>query len=276
MLAEINTESTLLPEYEQPPINEVICGISFKPLDAFTASHMGILWGRLQPDYPRVEELVPLGSPIEIFQGHEFKPEFQYTPVPPLPREMFISTDENYVIQIQRDRFIFNWRKLKTTDMYPRYTQVTDQFEKRYSLFEEVATVDGDVPEPIQYELTYNNQIPQGDIWQSISDIGKIFPYINLKFNGLILGEPEFTIWRTSFVLPGKTGRLHLVVRTNGIRRSDNSPLIFFELTVRGIPTDISRQARKVWFDSAREWIVKGFTDFTSEEAQNEIWRRIQ
>lgn len=263
-----------LPEYEKPPLAEVICGTTYKPLDKFVASHMGILWGQFQPDYPKVEELAPLSSPIEIFQGQQIPTELEFTTVPPLPRQRFTSKDGNNVIQIQRDRFIFNWRKVNQDDSYPRYLKVIESFEEKLSIFENFLQSGNINVEPIQNELTYINQIPQGDLWETIQDIRNIFPKIDLSFNGLILKEPETTNWRISFVLPNNLGRLHTVIRTNAERVSDGKPLIMFELTVRGMNQEQSKLNRKAWFDSAREWIVKGFTDLTSEEIQNKIWER--
>lgn len=267
-------EFNLLPEYENPPVTEVICGVTFKQLDGFLAAHMGILWSQFQPEYPRVEEVAPLVSPIEIFEGQELEAEMEFSNVPPLPREMFISQNGNNIIQVQRDRFILNWRKVREEDSYPRYVNVIQSFQEKLSAFENFVQVGKMKLEFLQYELTYINQISQGDLWQSVCDIGNIFPKVDLSFNGSILKEPEHANWRISFVLPNRLGRLHITIRTNAVRRSDGKPVLILELTARGMSQDGSLQSRNEWFDMAREWIVKGFTDLTSTEAQNKIWKR--
>jgi uncharacterized protein (TIGR04255 family) len=130
---------------------------------------------------------------------------------------------------------------------------------------------------PLQYELTYVNQIPEGDLWNTISDIGKIFPKFDFSFNDcLVLTEPETANWRISFVLPNQIGRLYASVRTGATRTSDTKKVIIFDLTVRGIGSDNSSSNMNKWFDVAREWIVKGFTDLTSPEAHKQLWRRKQ
>ncbi len=126
----------------------------------------------------------------------------------------------------------------------------------------------------MQYELTYVNQIPEGDLWEKVSDIGNIFNKINFSLGeDLILKEPESVNWRISFVLPDQSGRLYATVKTGATRTSDNKKVIIFDLTVRGIGQDKLLSNMKHWFDVAREWIVKGFTDLTTSEAQ-QLWRR--
>lgn len=270
------TDLSLLPEYESPPLTEVVCGVTFKSLDRLTAAHVGIFWGELQPEYPKVEEYPPIASPIEIFDTKEVSTELEFTSVPPLPREMFLSEDDVFVIQLQRDRFIFNWRRLNEVNLYPRYPQVIEKFENNLRVFRDLTAKGSIETEPIQYELTYINHIPQGDLWEKSGEIGNIFPFSNLSFDGTVLKSPEHVNWRTTFLLPNKLGRLHATIRTNSLRRSDNKPVIFFELTVRGMASDTSDIGRKDWFDLAREWIVRGFTDLTSNEAQEKLWRRTQ
>ncbi len=50
-------------------------------------------------------------------------------------------------------------------------------------------------------------------------------------------------------------------------------PLFLVELTVRGIPKDKSVETMWQWFDLAREWIVRGFTDLTGQEMHSR-WER--
>ncbi len=277
MQERINNKSVLLPEYENPPLTEVVCGITFQNLEQFIAPHFGLLWQQFQPDFPRVEEVPPLASSIEIFEGQTLQGKLEFSGIPPLPRELFVSEDENNVIQIQRDRFAHNWRKLHNENEYPRYANVIKSFQERFSVFENFIKEAGMQITPLQYELTYVNQIPEGDLWNTVSDIKNIFPKFDFSFNdSLILKEPETANWRISFVLPNQIGRLYATVKTGAIRIPDNKKIIIFDLTVRGISNDNPLSNMKQWFDVAREWIVKGFTDLTSSDAHEKLWRRKQ
>jgi uncharacterized protein (TIGR04255 family) len=263
-----------LPEYDNPPLTEVVCGVTFKSLDNFIATHLGILWSLYQPDFPGVEEVAPLASPIEIIDGQQLETQMEFTDIPPLPRQMFISQDGGSIIQVQRDRFIFNWRKLDLADDYPRYENVFGAFENKLAKFEEFIKNIGMEVLPIQYELSYVNQIAEGALWKNIGDLSRIFPHLQSKIeNGLILSEPETINSRISFLLPNKMGRLHITIRTGARRKFDSKKLVIFELTARGFNHKSMSEIRK-WFDIAREWIVQGFTDLTAEKIQQEKWKR--
>jgi hypothetical protein len=58
----------------------------------------------------------------------------------------------------------------------------------------------------------------------------------------------------------------------NGRRVSDNRRLFRFELTARGIGSDVSSEGMRGWFDLAHEWIVLGFADCTGKDMQRTVW----
>jgi hypothetical protein len=128
--------------------------------------------------------------------------------------------------------------------------------------------------DPLQYEMTYVNHIPQGEGWKKNEEIRNLFPDFGLKSsNNRFLPMPEGMNWRTIFVLPNNAGRLHVTIR-QGILREQNLPMILLELTVRGIGEFKSPEQIRDWFNLAHEWIVFGFADLTSKEVQRKIWKR--
>lgn len=265
-----------LPEYENPPVIEVVCGVLFRPIEGFMAPHLGLLWELYKPDYPRCKEVPPLAPVIELFD----KPptvKLELAELPPLPRIWFEHATGNEIIQVQRDRFHYNWRKVRSEDEYPRYPQVLHAFEQRLSTFVNfVSDSELALITPIQYELSYINHIPRGDGWNALLDIGNVFPDFAWRArHGRLLSDFEDINWRTKFELPEQQGRLHVAIRY-ATRQDDNRPVLLFELTARGIGKDQSLKKSREWFDLAREWIVRGFTDLTGEALQKDVWRRIR
>jgi uncharacterized protein (TIGR04255 family) len=263
-----------LPDYESPPVIEVVCGILFKSIDKLLAPHLGLLWEKYKSDYPICREVPPLTPVIERF-GEQPRVDLQLADVPPLPRTWFVHKNDNGIIQVQRDRFLHNWKKIRPEDEYPRYPQVIKLFKDRLSQFESfLRENDLGVIEPHQHEMTYINHIPQGDGWSTLNEIGKVFPGFSLRaIEHRFLPEPEGISWRTSFVLPDEAGRLHVTIR-HAMLRDSNLPVLLLDLTVRGIGRDKSPEGMANWFDLAREWIVRGFADLTGDEIQKNIWRR--
>lgn len=265
-----------LPDYGKPPVIEVVCGISFKSLERLLAPYFGLLWEKFKPDYSNCQEVAPLFLQVEGF-GPAAQPEAQLLEVPPLPRIWFIDEKGNKLIQIQRDRFLHNWKKVEPTDEYPRYPTVSKTFRERLAEFQAFLTENGlGVIEPVQYELTYINHIPKGDGWETLRDIGSVFPDFSLDIRReRFIPEPEAINLKTTFQLPAQSGRLHVSIRSAN-RLSDGRPLLLLELTVRGIGKDRSFDAMWPWFDTARKWIVQSFADLTSDRLQRDFWRRKQ
>ncbi|MFQ5734475.1 MAG: hypothetical protein ACE5KM_21275, partial [Planctomycetaceae bacterium] len=48
--------------------------------------------------------------------------------IPDLPRVFFEDESGNWLIQIQRDRFLHNWRVSTDESEYPRYPEVSRRF----------------------------------------------------------------------------------------------------------------------------------------------------
>jgi len=264
-----------LPEYDKPPVNEVICGVSFKSLDRLLVPHIGVLWEAFKADYPTCQEVPPLMPFIEAFgeRALEQKPEF--AEIPPLPRVWFVHKNGNGVIQVQRDRFLHNWRKLDPKNRYPRFEQVFGMFVTHLDTFQTFLEKQklGEI-NPSQYELTYVNHIHRGDGWETHADVGSIFAdFVWRVKEGRFLPPPESVNWSASFVLPNKLGRLHATIR-DALHREHGRPLYVFQLTARGFTGSESPETMNNWFDLAHRWIVHGFTDLTDERTQAGVWER--
>jgi uncharacterized protein (TIGR04255 family) len=267
-----NTTSSL-PDYHNPPINEVVFGIQFKPLN-LKSPHIGFFWEKLtKEEYPEYKEMPTLPHIVEPFDSPNVLPSpfaIESFELPPLPRLFFINKIRNHLIQIQPDRFLQNWRKLRNEDNYPRYDNLFPQFVSSYELFKSF-TIEQNLGElkPDQYELTYVNHIPRGEAWRSLKDIDKIFPEFQCKTEGRFLNEPEDVSWRKVFRLPDKKGRLHVSLQL-ATSKELKDQIMVFNLTVRGFAPDNMSE----WFGMAHEAIVRGFADLTNDTIQSTIWKR--
>ncbi len=261
-----------LPEYENPPVTEVVCGVFFEPVKLLLP-HFGLLWEKFRPEYPKFEEAIPLIR--KITPSGETAPDPGDLAQIPLPRLWFVSGDDTCVVQVQRDCFLTNWRKVRPTDDYPRYEKVIGVYQEQLSRF--IAFLEEqELPPivPLQYDITYVNHVLHGEGWETVDDIGKVFPDIAWRSGSdRLLRDLESVNFRTSFGLPEGIGRLSVTIQT-AERRSDKRRLLNLELTVRGKPRTASLDDLSSWFDVARGWIVRAFADLTSEELQKKQWRR--
>jgi uncharacterized protein (TIGR04255 family) len=273
--SEAPVSNEKLPEYDKPPVIEVVCGVQFEELTSLQAVHLGSLWQKLKPEYDHAKEVPPLAPAIETFGEQQGTMTIMLAEVPPLPRTWLLTPKENGIVQVQRDRFLHNWKKVAPEDEYARYKTVIEMFRKRLATFEEFLTENdlGSV-RPLQYEMTYVNHVPLGDGWNSLNEIGSVFPdFVRKQDSDRFLPSPDQVNWRTSFPLPDQQGRLHALIR-HTTRTTDQKPLLYFELTARGMASEDTREAMWNWFDLAHVWIVRGFTDFTSAEVRKKVWRQ--
>lgn len=264
-----------LPEYKKPPVVEVVCGVTFEPLRRFLVHHVGFLWRKFSDEFPAVNEQATLPTVIE---GYDGRPSINLQPIQaePWPRAFFAQQDNGDVIQVQRERFLYNWRKRKN-EPYPRFETVYERFVDALTVFSEFADEAklGDIV-PVQFEVTYVNQLNQGEGWTNWTDVGRMFSDAPaLKDDDRLLRNAEGVNWVSTFVLPEKTGRLYVVLRSM-LRAPDQKPMLSLEMTVRGMPKDKDEKGMDAWFREARKWIVRGFYEITSERMQREVWKRVR
>lgn len=261
-----------LPEYDNPPVIEVVFGIQYKELDKLKAPHIGLIWEKIgKDDYPECQEVPPLVHVLETYGSTPTPPRLtiEALKLPPLPRLLFVSSGNNHLVQIQRDRFLQNWRKLSQDVEYPRYSALFPRFVNGLKIFSE-AIEDLGIGrlEPNQYELTYVNHLVQGEGWDDLSDIGKVFRGFQCQADDRFLPEPEEVSWRRNYRFPEEKGRLHVSMQ-QAVSNETQVPLLVLNLTARGFDDDLAS-----WFEIAHEWIVRGFADLTGPEIQKTIWKR--
>jgi hypothetical protein len=262
-----------LPDFENPPVVETVLSVQFDRLPLPRTAHFGLYWGQIRSRFPQSEEQGELPA---IIERHPEQPQpavgmqFQAFDAPPTPRFWFINKEGTELIQIQRDRFIKNWRKTGEKDEYPRYESVRAGFDHDFEDFSAFLSGNGLGSLRInQCEVTYINHIVAGEGWNTHTDVDKVFR-VWRQPAPVFPGPAEETAIRARFPIFSKgefCGRLHLAVQP--VRRiSDGKPMFLMELTARG-----QVGSGTEFFDIGRRWIVKSFAELTTEE-MHKIWGR--
>ncbi|KPJ53890.1 MAG: hypothetical protein AMS16_05040 [Planctomycetes bacterium DG_58] len=265
-----------LPDYRKPPVVEVAAGLQFGAIQGLTGPRVGSYWSLIREDFPQVQEQPPISHIVELPAGKipEQMPEVRVSMVPPLPRTWFVSADGTAIIQVQQDRFHYNWRKLRPEQEYPRYPTVKQAFFKHWDGFWRFLTAEGlAAPEIDQCELVYVNVVPKGEGWETVSDLSELFTVFKWRARGDFLPEPEGMSGALHFGWPDGKGRLHAELVPVRIE-ADNREAAQFRLISRGRPDSTDAKSIDAWFDKAREWIVRGFAALTDSKG-DELWERI-
>ena len=251
-------------KYQNPPINEIVCGIRFDPIKQLQSGHLGILWQKFRSDFPRTEDHNLVGPVSEEELGTPDKM--------PLPRVWFVHRNENELIQVQRNRFLHNWRKIQPNDEYPGYEKVVENFENYLSHFQEFLLEEnlGSLVAR-EYELTYIDFIPREQGWENPKDLAKVFPNLLSGTKQSILLDNVIGInWQTILGLPKGLGQLVLLIR-NAQRRSDNQQLLQIEFKAL---SSGSYKPIRGWFNTAHNAITQLFSTLVSDEIQEKFWGR--
>jgi uncharacterized protein (TIGR04255 family) len=265
-----------LPDFENPPVSEVALSVEFLPLANWRSPHAGLYWARLKLRYPHTEVHPAILSQIERFGDQFWQPPTVQVQLgnPDIARSWFLAEPKTHLIQVQRDRFVINWRKVLGDEKYPRYVkEMRPRFEQEWNEFKSFVT-EQDVGEISvqQCEITYVNDIVQGDGWSQFQEALALFSYQWAKRSEVFLPMPETLAITGSFLMPKKAGRLHIIVQ-HLRRQIDNREAVQLTLTARGKPASGTDDDVLAWMDLGHEWIVRAFGDLTSDQA-HKLWKR--
>ena len=268
-----------LPDFDQPPVVEVVLSLQFKPLSSLTTAHLGLLWLRYRDQFSVIEEHPPLPPQFERF-GPPLPPRVSVTveDKPPTPRVWFLNEPRTELVQVQNDRFAHNWRKVGQGQAYPRYETIRDRFRDEVSGFEQFVKEEkiGAI-QLNQCEVTYVNHIEQSAAWERHGQVERLFRNWSPLSNTTFLAEPEDVSLQWRFCISRcdnkAAGRLHVVAQPSW-NASDMTPVWLMNLTARGEPLGSGIGGAFDFFDLAREWIVRGFADLTTEPMHRR-WGRI-
>lgn len=251
-------------KFQNPPINELVIGLYFSPpLIDLRAEHVGLYWSEIKEKFPHSKNAVPVGTefltggPEEIF---------------PLPRFWFISEDNGTLIQIQKNAFLFNWRKGK--ENYPHYETVKKEFDKNFQGYEEFLKRAVGIEKVYieRCELSYINHIPSSDLYQGVQDIPKIFPSISFPDTGI--KSLEGVNLKTSYKA---TDNIELTVsvqnRFVGIERKKSQELCYYELRATGKIPELTKKEADKFFETSHNIIGDCFLTMVSDEAKK-YWDR--
>jgi uncharacterized protein (TIGR04255 family) len=153
------SRSKALPSFEHPPVVEVAVGVHFLQLPGLNTVALVRLADMWSGRFPVSQEQPPLPPVIPGGGGQMFSLQFQNA-LPPL-RLWLLTEDEAFLVQIQHDRLLLNWRKVKPDDPYPRYTTLRRDLSELWTEFVTyVAAGDYGVLQPNLAEVTFFNRIP--------------------------------------------------------------------------------------------------------------------
>ena len=268
-----------LPNFEDPPVDEVAIGIAFLSIGTATSNHLAKFRDTVKHELPGLQYQPHMTTPLEKLANEDYRigqpiGSTLLLPAapPPAQRTWLVSADDQYLVQLQDDLFISNWRRRQ--DPYPHFESLFDLFWTRFTLFRSQVADDSELPLQLQQlEVTYVNWVPF-----NTAPLNEWFgPAQRAKIQvGGASSYPEHGMWMSSFLVTHEgipLARLH--ARQLEALRPTLVPQIGaqLELTFR-VPLAPGAQETEI-IDlayTARDTIVRAFTDLTTEEGHKR-WR---
>lgn len=262
------TRPEYLPDFENPPLDEVVLGVQFSPIAAYSSVHAGHVWRLFENEFPIVQEQPLLDPQFETFGGANIQPNIQFQiGIPPVgSRLWFVSKDDSHLLQFQRDRFLTNWRRRPKNQQYPRYDGISKKFSENLEVLEKYLSENFScVLDVNQAEVTYINIITvenfsEADRWFSVWNDGILdIEALNSSFSEIVKDENGIPLARlfheiqSVFSIDGKHKAFKLT------------------LTFRGKPSGRDVESTLGFLSRGHEAIVLRFKQITTDHA-HQFW----
>jgi uncharacterized protein (TIGR04255 family) len=276
----MTTRPADLPDFVSPPVTEVVLGVQFNSLDRLFSPHLGLVWEVFKDEFPLVEDHPYFPPAFETFgtPAPFMIPgvNFQILARPEMARTNFLNREKTQALQVQRDRFLHNWRKTGEGDDYPRFERMIETFSAGFGKFTSVVDRENLGPViPNQCEVTYFNQIPVPENETIWSQFALTFP--DMVGNGTIeeLGAPEDARFVLRYVISADGGLLgRVTVAAQPARRADGVTIIQFTLTARGKPITLDVSGVLDFLAHGRILLNRVFKKLTSPTMQQRWGRK--
>lgn len=261
-----------LPDFKNPPLNEVMVGVQFNPAIGYSQIRAGEVWELFKSEFPLTKEQPPLPPMFETF-GVPFQQPFNFNMVTGAQHDRFwfVSKDQHELLQFQEDRLLHNWRKLPGGKReYPRFEKIIESFEAELTKLERYfQTLDPQILTYNQAEITYINHIvmPREGVGSHHSD------WLNTFAFGEVDADDVNCTWRrVLYDQNAPFARLTLEAKT--AVDIEQRKVLALTLTVRGSPIGNGIAEIVDFIKLGREVIVHEFASITTTRA-HEAWNRI-
>jgi uncharacterized protein (TIGR04255 family) len=258
--------------FKRPPIAEVALAVQFAESVTDDTTTLSKFWPTVLADFPDVEPQPPLPPLAETFEVPA-PPNISFKVLggPQASRYWFLGAEGNQLIQVQPDRFGYNWRKGPTdTAAYPRYPYVRGRFQTIFSTFvDTLHRLDKQV-RPIWCEVTYINPVAFGKPGGPRPDLSIVLRRL-VPHQSQLLPQPDNTTLADRFLLTrdgAPFGRFYLTA--DAAYTDDRS--LGYNLTLRMIGQPRSPDMAGVLdvFDEGHRLIVNTFRDITTPQMHEE------
>lgn len=253
-----NANSNLI-HFQNPPLNEVVFGVWFSNVN-WSITHYGKYHSVIAESYPTTTTVNPIAPPGSLGLPTA---GLKFLTSPELPRVWYEGKDPAFILQIQPDRMLVNWRKRSDSKTeYPHFDflfkRFTDEWEKftKFCSSEKIGT-----PVIAGFDLTYINHFVQGKDWNTPQDLAHYFSHLDC-----LKHFPDAKVFGLDIAYPVR----NFLVRTSIKRGSlvqERKDVFIVELGISNMSTPVN--SFKDFASSANDILVNEFLRVTTKEAHS-------
>jgi uncharacterized protein (TIGR04255 family) len=253
--------------FERPPVSEVVVGLEFDPIPSIGVMGLAALHSLWSEDFPASQEVDALPPSRPASQGPGIGVFFGQTPG---VRLWSVSADGHTLVQVQRDRLVFNWRRLDADrGTYPGVDEVIRIYSDVVEKFR--SYVEGQLHSelrPLVAEWSYINQI------EAAGDLGKEVFQVWRDPDESLVGDVVQSMFQhvRAWEQPdgGASGQLEILGQPLGLGPNATLQLTITCKYFMSGTTDLSQAL--TYCREAHDRARSAFETITTPEAQ-EVWR---
>lgn len=262
-----------LPDFNKPPVKEVVVGIHFDFIEDFKQAYVGLFWESIRSEFGKLQDfpiLMHAGGPNSIDTGLD--DGLNQATLKQITKTWFLNNDESLLVQLQNNMLTLNWRFVENKE-YPHFEILLETFtEVRNKFVEFVKQMDWKL-ENIRTEVTYVNFV-EADFLFNFTKIVNAEPESEIKLSPVPYRQ-QFAGQFIPEIQNKISGVLDILIAPNISETKDQRGFLF-NLSHSSILTNsFSLENINEIYLRSREIIVKSFADWTNDEF-HEIWERNQ
>lgn len=266
------TSDPQLPDYERPPVVEIIAAVQFVPVPVFGATQI-VEVGKALPEWT-VRDVPPAIPPMS--EGPPGLPApmeqtFLGLGSPPV-RAILTSDGGRWTAQLQQDRVAVHERKV---DARPSFGNVAPKLSEFSTRISDVlgAEVFGPRHSADLVEVIYENRIGPGGGWANFSDVHRVLRVVNEQAGDPPFGTVEQATIGFTYALTEDgvmDGRLRVMAEP--VHDEQGRPVLTLRLVSRRFVRDGQVD---VVLEACHTDIVRAFTAITTDE-MHKHWGRFR
>ncbi len=262
---------TELPDFERPPVVEVVAAVQFVPLAQFGMREAAMA-ARAFEGWDILDVPPALEPIIEAPPGHPATTSLRFGLGVPPTRLIIGTSDGRWLAQVQQDRVAAHERKTADRPSFknvkPKVLEVADRASTALG---EMVLADAHPPELV--EVIYENHVFPGAGWDDFSQLDQVLRAVRPS-----VGEPpwdkieQLSLGFAFALADDDTFRGRLRVTAEPAFHAEKGPLLHLRLIGRRFVQN--RELDSV-LEECHDDIVRGFTAITTER-MHEAWGRFR